>query len=69
MGQPTMKLHNAHDAYEYEDWSRRRPMERMTMRQEDPGLYDYLPYYDRPKIIWPGGRASCLLVCAEYRAL
>lgn len=24
-------------------------------RQEDPGLYDYLPYYDRPRITWPGG--------------
>jgi peptidoglycan/xylan/chitin deacetylase (PgdA/CDA1 family) len=22
---------------------------------EDPGLYGYLPYYDRPKIAWPGG--------------
>ena len=38
------------------------------MRTEDPGLYDYLPYYDRPKIEWPGGvrRHS---VRAEYRAL
>jgi hypothetical protein len=25
------------------------------MRTQDPGLYDYLPYYDRPKIAWPGG--------------
>ena len=25
------------------------------MGKEDPGLYDYLPYYDRPKITWPGG--------------
>ena len=25
------------------------------MQQEDPGLYDYLPYNDRPKIVWPGG--------------
>ena len=25
------------------------------MRAEDPGLYDYLPYYDRPKIAWPAG--------------
>lgn len=25
------------------------------MPQDDPGLYDYLPYYDRPKITWPGG--------------
>lgn len=24
-------------------------------RQQDPGLYDYLPYYDRPRITWPGG--------------
>ncbi len=23
-------------------------------RQEDPGLYDYLPYYERPRISWPG---------------
>lgn len=23
--------------------------------QEDPGLYDYLPMDDRPKITWPGG--------------
>lgn len=27
----------------------------MTAR-EDPLLYDYLPYYDRPKITWPGGK-------------
>ncbi len=26
------------------------------MRQEDPKLYDYLPYYDRPKITWPGAK-------------
>ena len=25
------------------------------MPAEDPGLYDYLPYYDRPKISWPHG--------------
>jgi len=25
------------------------------MRREDPGLYDYLPYYGRPKLTWPGG--------------
>jgi allantoinase len=24
-------------------------------RREDPGLYDYLPYFDRPRITWPGG--------------
>jgi peptidoglycan/xylan/chitin deacetylase (PgdA/CDA1 family) len=23
--------------------------------KEDPGLYDYWPYLDRPKITWPGG--------------
>jgi allantoinase len=23
--------------------------------KSDPGLYDYLPYVDRPKITWPGG--------------
>ena len=22
--------------------------------KSDPGLYDYLPYYDRPKLHWPG---------------
>jgi len=25
-----------------------------AMQREDPELYDYLPYYDRPKIVWPG---------------
>jgi allantoinase len=25
------------------------------MSRQDPGLYDYLPYYDRPKLTWPGG--------------
>jgi peptidoglycan/xylan/chitin deacetylase (PgdA/CDA1 family) len=25
------------------------------MPSEDPGLYDYIPYYDRPRISWPGG--------------
>jgi peptidoglycan/xylan/chitin deacetylase (PgdA/CDA1 family) len=25
------------------------------MPQADPGLYDYLPYGDRPRITWPGG--------------
>ena len=25
------------------------------MQKQDPGLYDYLPYYDRPRITWPGG--------------
>ncbi len=24
-------------------------------RKADPGLYDYLPYFDRPAITWPGG--------------
>jgi len=23
--------------------------------KSDPGLYDYFPYVDRPKIVWPGG--------------
>lgn len=23
--------------------------------RSDPGLYDYLPYVSRPKIVWPGG--------------
>ena len=23
--------------------------------KQDPGLYDYWPYHDRPKISWPGG--------------
>ena len=31
--------------------------------REDPGLYDYLPYYDRPKIVWPGG-AQLAFWCA-----
>ncbi|HTI68058.1 MAG TPA: polysaccharide deacetylase family protein [Caulobacteraceae bacterium] len=22
----------------------------------DPGLYDYWPYHDRPKVVWPGGK-------------
>ena len=25
------------------------------MRAEDAGLYEYLPYFDRPKIAWPEG--------------
>jgi allantoinase len=25
------------------------------MAKTDPGLYDYFPYLDRPKIVWPGG--------------
>jgi allantoinase len=25
------------------------------MSRQDPGLYEYLPYYDRPKLSWPGG--------------
>jgi peptidoglycan/xylan/chitin deacetylase (PgdA/CDA1 family) len=24
--------------------------------KSDPGLYDYWPYRDRPKIVWPGGK-------------
>jgi peptidoglycan/xylan/chitin deacetylase (PgdA/CDA1 family) len=24
--------------------------------QSDPNLYDYWPYLDRPKIVWPGGK-------------
>lgn len=26
------------------------------MTQADPNLYDYWPYRDRPKIVWPGGK-------------
>jgi len=26
-----------------------------TPSKSDPGLYDYFPYVDRPKIVWPGG--------------
>lgn len=28
----------------------------MTDPVRDPGLYDYWPYRDRPKITWPGGK-------------
>lgn len=24
--------------------------------KSDPGLYDYWPYRDRPKVVWPGGK-------------
>ena len=24
--------------------------------QQEPNLYDYWPYQDRPKIVWPGGK-------------
>ena len=24
--------------------------------RSDPGLYDYWPYRDRPKVVWPGGK-------------
>ncbi len=24
--------------------------------RDDPGLYDYWPYRDRPKVVWPGGK-------------
>ena len=24
--------------------------------QADPNLYDYWPYHDRPKLVWPGGK-------------
>jgi peptidoglycan/xylan/chitin deacetylase (PgdA/CDA1 family) len=24
--------------------------------QSDPNLYDYWPYHDRPKLVWPGGK-------------
>jgi peptidoglycan/xylan/chitin deacetylase (PgdA/CDA1 family) len=26
------------------------------MQHRDPNLYDYWPYRDRPKIVWPGGK-------------
>lgn len=26
------------------------------MNRSDPNLYDYWPYRDRPKIVWPGGK-------------
>nr|MCB7500705.1 hypothetical protein [Enterobacter roggenkampii] len=26
------------------------------MTVADPNLYDYWPYRDRPKIVWPGGK-------------
>ncbi|RFB05112.1 polysaccharide deacetylase family protein [Parvularcula marina] len=28
----------------------------------DPGLYSYIPYKDRPKIVWPGGKKLALWV-------
>ncbi|MDZ4375326.1 MAG: polysaccharide deacetylase family protein [Phenylobacterium sp.] len=28
----------------------------------DPGLYDYLPYRDRPRIVWPGGKSVAVWV-------
>ena len=24
--------------------------------RDDPGLYDFAPYRDRPKLVWPGGK-------------
>ncbi|WP_431285983.1 polysaccharide deacetylase family protein [Humitalea sp. 24SJ18S-53] len=36
--------------------ARHRAMETsIQMRQRDTGLYDFLPYNDRPMIAWPGG--------------
>lgn len=29
---------------------------------DDPGLYPYIPYKDRPKIVWPGGKKLALWV-------
>ena len=28
----------------------------------DPGLYDFAPYRDRPKIVWPGGKSVAVWV-------
>ena len=33
------------------------------MSKSDPGLYDYFPYVDRPRIVWPGG-ARLAVWCA-----
>ena len=30
--------------------------------KSDPGLYDYWPYRNRPKIVWPGGKQLALWV-------
>ena len=30
--------------------------------KSDPGLYDYWPYRDRPKVVWPGGKRLALWV-------
>jgi peptidoglycan/xylan/chitin deacetylase (PgdA/CDA1 family) len=30
--------------------------------KSDPGLYDYWPYKDRPKVVWPGGKRLALWV-------
>src|SRR5262245_61027585 len=35
-------------------------------RKEDPGLYDYLPYYDSPKIVWPGGARLAFWCAPKY---
>ena len=34
----------------------------MTAMKSDPGLYDYNPYIDRPKIEWPNGAKVALWV-------
>ena len=33
--------------------------------KEDPGLYDYWPYDNRPKITWPNGAARTVRWCSE----
>lgn len=41
------------------------------MTHADPNLYDYWPYRDRPKIVWPGGRKLAFWVAPniEYYEL
>ena len=34
-------------------------------QKADPGLYDYLPYRNRPKIEWPDGKACAVWVAAN----
>ena len=41
------------------------------MTHADPNLYDYWPYHDRPKIVWPGGRKLAFWIApnVEYYEL
>lgn len=32
------------------------------MNRSDPNLYDYWPYRDRPKIVWPGGKSMAFWI-------